>query len=418
MLDYQLEELSIELTNECHMGCIMCSSGSTRFHSDDDDLTIAEILDLIEQASRMGATVLSLSGGDPIMVDTGDLLTILRAAVSSSSYERILFYTTGVNHLLDVNDGRFVDSFRAAPADSRCITGIYSLLQDIEAEFKHTRFWELLKRRLVFVFSLHSHKPVVNDYIMGRLGAYNAVVNGIKRCVQEDYEVWVHMVPMLPNWMDAPGMFGLCVRLGVKQMSMLRFVPQTRGRVNLRLLALNAHEFEMMQRMVYQLSKGAFTAFTRLRLGCPIDFRHTIDVDIKEKVHPCHAGKDLILVRPNGDVHPCAAWKTLPDTDNVRSASLEEIWNTSHIFRVLRQYHEYRWKEVGGLCSQCKYQATCKSGCLAQRLHDMSIHLGGTPTIDGIYRANPDPLCPMVGRLKQLAKATRHHAVKNWSVKS
>jgi len=163
-------------------------------------------------------------------------------------------------------------------------------------------------------------------------------------------------------------------------------------------LGLHPHEFAQMQRDFVALLAEDYKC--QLRLGCPIDFRHTVDNSMTAKASPCHAGKDLILVRPQGDVHPCAAWKTLPDTDNVRNASLAEIWEKSVIFDELRAYHESKYlisleSHRGCMCRDCRYHKTCMSGCPAQRLHWLFRDVSRDPTIDAIYYPVADPLCPI-----------------------
>ena len=207
------------------------------------------------------------------------------------------------------------------------------------------------------------------------------------------------MVPMLPNWDHITQMLQLCDGLGVDRMSCLRFVPQTRGRNSRMKLSLHPHEFMQMQKDFVALLAENYKC--QLRLGCPIDFRHTVDNSMTAKAKPCHAGKDLILVRPQGDVHPCAAWKTLPDTDNVRNSSLTEIWHNSAIFNELRTYHEGKYLERldteghGCMCRNCRYRESCLSGCLAQRLHWLSYVENRDVGIDGIYETFADPLCPI-----------------------
>jgi radical SAM protein with 4Fe4S-binding SPASM domain len=204
---------------------------------------------------------------------------------------------------------------------------------------------------------------------------------------------------MLPNWRDIPGLYELCRMLGVSKMSLLRFVPQTRGRVNNRMLALSKAEFEQLQHVMHGLQGNYDGITTDLRFGCPIDFRHTIYPGFTVKQRECHAGMDLILVRPQGEVHPCAAWKSLPEMDNIRDKPLREIWEHGEVFKALREYRESGWATIRGTCAMCKYQESCRGGCPAQRMH--ALKLQGMRTHDSsiadLYIDAPDPLCP-IGR--------------------
>jgi radical SAM protein with 4Fe4S-binding SPASM domain len=390
VVNYDLEELSIELSNRCLARCIHCSSGSTP-KAFSDELDRDEITDLIIDARQLGASVLSLSGGDPILLEE-DVLHYVEKALALG-YERILIYTTGL---------RLIGKERC-PYDHVGISELFMQeLYNTHGLYNPSagpgEMWHrVASDHVTFIFSMHSHKPHVNDYIFGRAGVTDLVIDNIRLAKAYGFNVEVHCVPMLPNFKDIIGLREFLSTLGVSKMSLLRFVPQTRGQDNNRLLALDTHDFSGLQETINMLMQD--DAHPIIRAGCPMDFRHTMYPDIHRKVHPCHAGKDLILVRPRGDVHPCAAWKSLPETDNVRHAPLKQIWEQGEVFQMLRQYHEDGWKKIQGQCASCRYQRSCKSGCPAQRFHALKL-AGLRPdglTIRDLYVDAPDPLCPLNG---------------------
>ena len=90
----QLEELSIEVTNECPLACIHCSSGSSPKRLP-DELSVDRQMELIQEARDMGATVLSLSGGEPLVYP--HTMRLIEEA-NRLDYKRILLYTTGHTH--------------------------------------------------------------------------------------------------------------------------------------------------------------------------------------------------------------------------------------------------------------------------------------------------------------------------------
>lgn len=365
-LDYQLEEISIELTRECMLQCIHCSSdGGCAMPN---ELTSDEIISILTQARELGATVVSFSGGDPILAS--DVTDYVHHA-ASLGYERILFYTEGVFDIFigELYQQGFISTF--------------------------VENWDFLDRlvavggdALTVIFSLHSYKPATHDYITAIPGSFYAVIDNIHELRRRGVDVEVHMVPMRPNYKDIPMLRDMCADIGVHKMSVLRFVPQGRGKLYTDQLDMTVEMFAEMQNIIkHELEMSHVVA---LRAGCPINFLHTIDDDIAKKINPCHAGKDLILVRPDGVVHPCAAWKTLPAEDNIRTSSLREIWEHGRVFDALRRWHEGGYAKVVGLCSKCGYQDSCKNGCPAQRLHACA-----ATSMDGLYKPLPDPLCPM-----------------------
>lgn len=357
-MDYQLEELSLELTNECTLACIHCSSGSSP-EKLSNELTYDEHISLITQARELGATVLSLSGGNPLLYDN---LNGLVDWATKVGYERILIYTTGHNEY-----GSHI---------ANCMS---------------VHDHKLRNNILTWIFSFHSTDMLINNHIMG-IGAGQAIVKSMGWLIENNQDVEVHMVPMKPNFRNIPHMREFCGLIGVKKLSLLRFVPQTRGLDNIDELGMDKADFILMQIMIDKEMKK--DSPVELRAGCPIDFRHSVGL-LDEKAKPCHAADDLMLVRPTGDVHPCAAWKSLPADSNVRDQPLRYIWDTSETFNFIRRFkyhdeycHMSNFQKVEG-CRFCDKLYSCQTGCLAQRLHAYS-----GDGLETLLCDWSDPLCP------------------------
>lgn len=347
--EYIVEELSIEVTNECNLSCIHCSSGS-RPKKLQGEMTVDVQLRLVEEARELGATVLSLSGGNPLLYE---FLPWLVDEADGQGYERVLIYTTG---------------------HSRHSNYIW--------DYEHVG--EMMEHEsVVWIFSLHSHLSEMNDWIMNKPNALENIKAGIAWLKDLGQEVELHMVPMKPNFRHIPGVAKLAEEMGIDKLSFLRFVPQTRGYTNRDKLNMTVDEFVEMQHLLHQVVNGGFVT----RLGCPIDFRHAVGLT-KKKAKPCHAGDDLILVRPTGDVHPCAAWKSLPSDTNVMDYSLRDIWEESEVFNAIRAFKMTGYISIDG-CIRCPYLESCMSGCPAQRLHAYG------KTIGDLYDMRSDPLCPI-----------------------
>lgn len=375
--EYRLEELSIELSNRCLMHCRHCSSGAGAPMV--DEMTRDEITSAMVQARDLGAMALSLSGGDPILHP--DILHIVEDALDLG-YEEILLYTTGV---WDTNP----DVLFGVPRVGSAGRGLSSIVSYPQLE----QLVELVDRGLIFVFSLDSHDPTTMDFIRGVPGTWRAVTGGIKFLTKLGVTVWVHYVPMKPNIDDVGHVRDLCCELGVESMGVLRFVPQTRGAAHEDLLNPTLGQFRrLIRRLDYELVERA-ELYTSLRIGCPMEFRHadlgtTIHRAGTGKVKLCHAGTDLILIRPDGAIHPCAAWKSLPTDSNIRTHTLAEVWEGDATYRAIRDFLAIGYASLGGDCGTCKDLYTCRGGCPAQRLHAF-----GRDLSDLLY-AEPDPMCP------------------------
>lgn len=364
-MEKKLVELSLELTNRCLRRCLHCSSGS-ELKALPDELHWRSHMSLIVEARGLGATVLSLSGGEPLLYEPdsprllGDLIEV------AQDYKEVLIYTTGKN-----DAGNYVYMY---PEIERLLT------------FPNVKW----------IFSLHSHIAEMNDHIMQDDGALEQICESINFLVRRDKHVEIHFVPMAINYKDMFGTLWLCGELGVKKMSLLRFVPQTRGKDAVGLHMTQA-QFTKMQYMIDTILHAETDV--EVRAGCPIDFRHAVGL-LGEKPHPCHAGDDLILVRPTGAVHPCAAWKSLPVDFNVKDHSdkdniLEEVWYNSEVFNAIRAFKDAPdefsnpgYRVIDGVCRTCSRLASCKTGCPAQRLHAYG------EDWKALYTNKPDPLCP------------------------
>ncbi|MGH9434158.1 MAG: radical SAM protein [Terriglobia bacterium] len=95
----RLTELKIELTQECPLACIHCSTQSNRFAKSFLPPTI--VLRLLMESRKMGVKKVAFSGGEPLVYR--ELLELLRYAASLQL--AVSLYTTGIkNNYLDPLD--------------------------------------------------------------------------------------------------------------------------------------------------------------------------------------------------------------------------------------------------------------------------------------------------------------------------
>lgn len=222
--EWGLEELSIELSNKCLVRCIHCSSGSQPKPMK-DELTFEDHVRLMQEARALGAHVLSMSGGDPILVP--NLPEYVEMAINMG-YEKVLLYTTGVWAVnLDHVDGRSNGTGHTVPVDDLAVlAGGWQFeqwgLAGIETYPQLDKLLAFKDRGLIFVFSLHSHDASTNDYIMKLPGSFRMITGGIKMLTSKGVSVWTHFVPMQPNAKHISKTRDLCVQLGVEKMSLDR----------------------------------------------------------------------------------------------------------------------------------------------------------------------------------------------------
>lgn len=158
--------------------------------------------------------------------------------------------------------------------------------------------------------------------------------------------------------------------LGVSEFAILRFVPQGRGLINREKLELSHQECE---ELFYALNK--IKQQSRIRIGHPFNC-FISDSESSE----CIAGKSLCLIRPNGDVVPCPAFKQNVDhvAGSIKDNSLIDIWFNSGI---LQKFRTFKYENITG-CRKCLLLPKCQGGCTAQRILTW-----------GDFSRGNDPLC-------------------------
>ena len=359
---YRLYELSIEITEQCVCACVHCSSDSGPNRT--KMLSYERVLSLIDEAADMGAQCVSLSGGDPMVLGRGYNQQVLDYIAGKGLYW--LWYSSGVG----MNGERFDEGWA-----------------DMFAEL----FPSDMRNRVIF--SLEGYSPQTDAEIVGVKDHWATVVRAARLLKERHVKFEIHVTPMKPNFSELGMLASFALdNLGAERVSFLRFVPQGRGERNREKLLLSPREFDLLEHILLYMEGTLYPG--RVRLGCPIDFRH---IYTGQQRKFCHAGKDLLLVRPDGDVHCCAGWKNNGGLvlGNVYQQSLEEIWEESPVLKLIRA-----WNEGGyGLsdCSSCKFLELCHGGCPAQRIIRNLEH-GYTEPHDLLARGH-DPLCPYANRV-------------------
>lgn len=351
-----LQEVSIELTDQCGCACLHCSSDSGRIRK--KSLSLSKVLSILDEARALGTECISLSGGDPMVwgIETNRML--LENIAGRGMYW--LWYSSGVG-LGETLDENWADMFAR---------------------------YHMPKSRVIL--SLEAYYPE-HDYLITRAtGRWHTVVHATEILRERGVKFEIHVTPLKMNFLELRRLttFALDV-LGAEKVSFLRFVPQGRGLRNKDKLLLTADEFDTLQLVLLQLEQ---MYPQKVRLGCPIDFRHVYTSTARRF---CHAGQDLLLIRPDGNIHCCAGWKNNGGLvlGNVYENTLEEAWH-SDTAKLLRWWNEEGYKDSD--CGGCEYLEMCHGGCPAQRII-RNLDAGFSNPEDLLLRG-ADPLCPHYNR--------------------
>ena len=309
--------ISWNTTRACNQACAHCyRDAGTR---QEEELTTAEGLNLIEEIARAGFRVLVLSGGEPLLRD--DLYELIGQAVACGL--RPVLGTNGT--LLDAEVARRLQASGVARV------GI----------------------------SLDSPEPGPHDQFRGMPGAWEGALAGMRHCREIGLPFQVHTTVTQRNQDRLGDLISFSESLGAAAHHIFFLVPTGRGK-DLADEILPPEEYEGLLHLILdrqrrtsmELKPTCAPQFMRIAAQEGIPMRFT---------KGCLAGTAYCVVIPNGEVNPCPY---LPlSAGNVREQPFSEIWQSSPVLRALRE------EALQGACGACEYQNLC-GGCRARAYYE------------------------------------------------
>lgn len=314
------DEIKIEVTYKCPLACIHCSSDA---HSDNHlHITFEKCQEIIKQAHEMGIEKISFSGGEPLVWE-------------------------GINQAI-----KFASGFGMR-------TTIYTCgnIPDYEKTFSSLRSSGLHKA----IFSLYSSNRTNHELITRIRGSFDNTINSIKECLKNGIDTEIHFVAVSQTFNELEDIVTMCKTIGVQKLSVLRFVPQGRGKLFSQGIMSRDENLQLI-RTIKRLRKNGYS----IRTGSPLNV-------LLLNEHPgCYAAQDRIVITPDLRVYPCDAFKQIPaekivDTVNrseLTNSSLQECWDESPYLNTIRSAVASAAEPP---CNSCSNYALCLSGCLAQK---------------------------------------------------
>lgn len=337
-----LEALKIEVTQRCSLACKHCSTdaGPSRTTA----LAAEAVGRLIREAAQLGAAEVTFSGGEPLL--RPELAAFVGAAAGASMRPHL--YTSG---LLTPD---------SVPAD--------------EGRFRTLREAGLQK----VTFTLLGASAASHERMTLVAGSFAATRRAGEAAVRSGLECGFHFVPVRANFRELLDIVGIAANMGFSQVSLLRFVPQGRGRPFAPRQALSAADHAELRSLVLAARRQASVA---VRCGSPYNFL------LAGRPTACTAASKTATVSPSGRAYPCDAFKNIEpemfgfpcsETD-VLQRGLVSVWRESHYFSSVREAAAAAPAER---CAGCANFPRCGSGCLAQRA-----------IATGLLGAGADPDC-------------------------
>jgi radical SAM protein with 4Fe4S-binding SPASM domain len=329
-------DLTIEVTKKCPLNCLICSSeGGLPY---ENELTTPQLKKIIRDAKELGTRNICFSGGEPF---------VHPEIIQLSEYSKHM----GIN----------VHIYTSGNARSKL-----NLLSPIGEDILNRAKASVDK----IILGLHGPNAEIHESITRVPGSFKNTVASIEMMVQQAIPVEIHFVPVRPNYKSLPETIELAKKLGVDKVSILRFVPQGRGKIYKSLLSLESPDIISLK---FTLKSIITSTKPRVRIGAPFNIFGLSEAR-------CTAGENRATIRADGLVFPCEALKQVPSSLNdIHTQSLKQIWQKSGIFCDARTFASHMTRTK---CVNCKESERCGGGCPAQRL-----------ALGKRIETYPDPFC-------------------------
>ncbi len=307
-----VKDLCFEIIEKCPNNCKFCSSNSCI--TKNKIINLDDFKRVIDYFIKTGGIEeLSLSGGEPFLHP--DLFEMVRYAKGKGI--RTVIFTSGVKYrdgLSAEEMAYYEDKMQKNILKVRkCEPWNKWLIKNIEHYYDNflqpSKFSEITKTELKklksigldkIVFDYQGYEAAIDAYLMGRSENMRvALLDSLLNAVVVGLSVDVHFVPMKPNYLEILDILEMLEIVGIKNVSILNFVPQGRGYLNRESLELSDSE----RKEFFELLKKKDTVFSgNIRLGIPLQ---------GEDSHKCNAGLEKLDIKYDGTILPCPAFKEL-----------------------------------------------------------------------------------------------------------
>lgn len=282
-----LKDLCFEIIQTCPNECIFCSSNSSINKKCIIDIELFKRT--IEHFITLGGIEeISISGGEPFLHhNLFDMVSFCK-----SKKIKTIIYTSGIKKRLKIPE----EEIEILPKAEKRIVEMMEKSNFSEiSKFEFIKLKDLGLDKIVFDFQAIE----VDEYntLMGTKNFICYMLNSILSASLSGLNVDVHYIPNKINHKQFPDIIEILNIGEVKNLSILNFVPQGRGKENEKKLTLNNEEMQEFIEL-FNHYKNKFNG--NIRVGIPLN---------SSNIHLCTAGYDKINIKYDGTVLPCPAFK-------------------------------------------------------------------------------------------------------------
>ena len=298
----KINELFLEITNQCQQNCIHCSTASNVYSK--DILPFQKIVDIIQQSVKLGISHISISGGEPFLHP--QFMYICKYIKTKNIPFTIYSCGTCNGKSIDIDT---LNAIKNCGCDK-------------------------------VIYSLHGNEYIQNKIARNK-NSYKNVIQSILN-TKDVIPTEIHFVLMKQNVNDFQFVIDFAKRMNIN-VSVLRLVVQGRCQ----------KEYELSLSM-YKQFYNKYKNYN-IRFGAPWN---SVTDDNKSctatqyAVAQCTATANKILVQADGSVIPCEAFKWMADKPSIYKNTIEEIFTNSDLFTTIRQEIAYTKSETECCCGQ------------------------------------------------------------------
>ena len=308
-----LKDLCFEVIKTCPNNCLFCSSCSS------PDATTIISLDLFKQTidhfiSLGGIEEISLSGGEPLLHP--NIFEMI--AYCKEKGIRTVLFTSGIKKKVQIPEEqkellisslkakykKYVEDGLEEEKASTLFQKELSILLGTDSSYTSISTEEVKKLKELgldkIVFDFQAGNIDVYNQIMGTNNYYTYLASSLIKATSNGLSTDVHYIPTKINYKELPEIIELLNIANCENLSILNFVPQGRGEINRDTLLLSKEEMQEFV-SIYESSKNNFNG--NIRVGIPL---------IQEDSHLCTAGLSKLVIKYDGTVLPCPAFKEYP----------------------------------------------------------------------------------------------------------
>lgn len=303
------DKIEIDLTNRCNLTCVHCSREASPQADVDPEMSPEQLFALVDQAAGIGATALTLMGGEP----------------------------TVHPHLLDL----------AYFAKKKGIRSLSTSTNGIKVN-------DEMAQRMAYLFSslqvsLHGCDAQTHDRIVQHDGAFKAATNAVRLMSKHGAPAINVAFSVMPeNRAQIDGAVKMAQDLGATSVRFLALSAEGRGSCLPMLSSEDKFEISDELRSLRESLAQEGQALDVHGGGFPI----YLPFNNKAAVYGCPAGRTLMYVEADGAARICHA--VHDSIGNVTESSLLDLWHHPDV-RTIRQR----------ISCDCTYTSICSGGCLA-----------------------------------------------------